>query len=148
MPAQDTERYIDVSMDWKNRRYLLGLIRNTKTGNQRWVLRVRFAARPLPRLPGDSHYFDAHVHTIGEWNQEGGFNLLSPKRNFGGPIPMIIAWTSRSVRRCTWSSWWNAPTGITSRPPGASCSRSAGGTSRGAAVTTIASKGAASGQPR
>src|SRR4051812_15768048 len=38
------------------------------------------------------------------------------------------------------------PTGITSRPPGLSCSRSGGGTSGAAAVTMIESKGACSAQ--
>jgi hypothetical protein len=37
--------------------------------------------------------------------------------------------------------------GITSRPPIRSCSSNAGGTCSGAAVTRIASNGAASGQP-
>ena len=47
------------------------------------------------------------------------------------------------------SSWspWGGPTGITMRPPGRSCSTSAGGTWRGG-LTMIASNGARSGQPK
>src|SRR5690606_19018251 len=42
----------------------------------------------------------------------------------------------------------DGPTGITSRPPSASCSSSAGGISSGAAVTMMPSYGAYSGQPQ
>ena len=45
------------------------------------------------------------------------------------------------------NSWLAAPTGSTSRPPGASCYTSAGGPRSGAAAPTIASNGARSGQP-
>jgi 5-methylcytosine-specific restriction endonuclease McrA len=45
------------------------------------------------------------------------------------------------------SSWKPVPTGTTIRPPSASWSTSACGSSGGAAVTTMASKGAFSGQP-
>src|SRR3989442_1033487 len=49
----------------------------------------------------------------------------------------------------TWSSscWSGRPTGMTSRPPSASCSTSGGGRSGAAAATTIASNGANSGRP-
>src|SRR5262249_51025602 len=45
--------------------------------------------------------------------------------------------TPDGVRVRTRSCWSCVPTGTTSRPPGASCISSAGGTSGGAAVTTI-----------
>ncbi len=53
------------------------------------MLRVHFASEPRPRLPGEGHYFDAHVHTIAERHQEDGASALAPRKALGGPIPML-----------------------------------------------------------
>jgi len=53
----------------------------------------------------------------------------------------------RSMRKSVWSRC-GPRSGSTSRPRGASCSSSAGGTRAAAAETKIAAKGACSGQPR
>ena len=53
-----------------------------------------------------------------------------------------------SVRVKTQSSWLDTPSGITRRPPGELPGALADQLAPGAAVTTIASNGAASGQPR
>src|SRR5947209_510776 len=58
-----------------------------------------------------------------------------------------VAWPVRRTRTSVCSRAV-APTGITSLPPIASCSRSVAGTSGPPAATTIASYGACSGQPR
>ena len=52
-----------------------------------------------------------------------------------------------AVRVITSSSWLTLPTGRTSRPPTLSCCLSGSGTRAGAAVTMMASKGAASASP-
>ena len=60
-------------------------------------------------------------------------------------LELALAVRRRRSRRCERSS---PPTGITSRPPIASWPFSASGTSGAPAATRMASKGAASGQPR
>ena len=44
----------------------------------------------LPQLPDTAgSYFDAHFHSIAEWYR--GKSLLGPKKNFGGPLQMLLA---------------------------------------------------------
>jgi len=89
VPARDEVRFLEVELAWRSRRRFLGSVSIPRSGTRRWVLRVALAAEPLPQLPGGGRYFDAHVHTITEWNQDDSFDPLSPKRNHGGPIPMV-----------------------------------------------------------
>ena len=60
----------------------------------------------------------------------------------------VFEFTQAVVRVMTFSCCaFAGPTGITSRPPGASCAMSAGGTASAPAVTRMASKGAKAAQP-
>ncbi len=74
------------------------------------------------------------------WAPTSGTNRTGPRSSSSNPSP---------IRRTRTSSWprVSGPTGMTSRPPSASCSSSASGTAGPPAVTTMASKGAASGYP-
>lgn len=89
VPARDEQRFVEITVNWTNRRRFLGVFRKTRTGTTRKVLRVRFAAAARPRLPGEGHYYDAHVHTVAEWYQDDSFDLFAPRKAWGGPIPMI-----------------------------------------------------------
>ena len=62
-----------------------------------------------------------------------------------GPARATCARTSSRWRRTSIRRWSRPSTGATRRPPSASCSSSAGGTSWAAAATLIASYGAAAG---
>jgi MYXO-CTERM domain-containing protein len=89
-PAQDEVRFVDATVDWSNRRrFLFGLFTQTATGTATKTLRVQFAAQSRPKLPGPGHYYDAHVHTMAEWFQDDAFSLTSPRKAWGGPIPML-----------------------------------------------------------
>lgn len=89
VPARDEERFVEVDVEWTKRRRFLGLLTTTRTGRTRKVLRVVFAAAPRPHLPGSGAYFDAHLHTVAEWTHTDSFDLMAPRKNFGGPIPMV-----------------------------------------------------------
>jgi Subtilase family len=93
-PAQDEVRFLDVSTEWTTQRRFLAVPVSTSSGRFQRVLRVTFAARPRPRLPGEGHYYDAHVHTISEWYQDVAAPSLAPRKALGGPIPMVAeaAW--------------------------------------------------------
>ena len=83
------DRYLEVRFQWRHRRQVL-FTTTTRTGSRRWVLRVTCAVDPRPRLSGSDAYFDAHCHTVAEWYQSDGFDPLAPKRNFCGPLPMLM----------------------------------------------------------
>jgi hypothetical protein len=88
-PAATIDRFLDVRLDWTNRRRFLRFFRRTRRGTLLKTLRVRFAADARPSLSNEGHYFDAHLHTAAEWYQDESFDVLAPKRNLGGPIPML-----------------------------------------------------------
>lgn len=88
-PAADEPRFLQVDVDWSNRRRFLWVFTQTDRGTTTKTLRIQFAAKPRPRLPGEGHYYDAHVHTSAEWYQDDSFNLLAPRKAWGGPIPML-----------------------------------------------------------
>ncbi|MGE0710938.1 MAG: S8 family serine peptidase [Planctomycetota bacterium] len=90
IPTAAEDRYLDVRYEWSNNRVFLFGSAKLQQGTTRWVLRTTFGAAPRPSLPGGGGYFDAHVHTIAEWCQEDGFDLLAPRRNLGGPLPMVM----------------------------------------------------------
>jgi hypothetical protein len=89
VPARDEVRFVEVDVEWTKRRRFLGLITTTTSGRTRKVLRVVFAAAPRPHLPGSGAYYDAHLHTVAEWTHTDSFDLMAPRKNFGGPIPMV-----------------------------------------------------------
>ena len=90
----------------------------------------------------------------------GGDRRSAPIRSGQAPWPRPMSLTKRTSqswrrriswpRRSTTTSIWaySAPRGMTIRPPSASWSIQAGGTSRAAAPQMIRSNGACSGQPR
>ncbi|MCW8141172.1 MAG: hypothetical protein KIT58_19910, partial [Planctomycetota bacterium] len=90
VPAAPEARFLEVDVDWTRRRSFLGVLSTTQQGRTRKVLRVEFARSPRPQLAGDNGYYDAHVHTISEWTHTDAFDLLAPRKAFGGPIPMIL----------------------------------------------------------
>ena len=81
--------YLEASASWSNRRRFLWIFRRTKHGSNRRVMRVQFPNDPRPQLSKNGHYLDSHVHTIAEWYQGSWLNLLAPRKNWGGPIPML-----------------------------------------------------------
>ncbi|MCO5167925.1 MAG: S8 family serine peptidase [Planctomycetes bacterium] len=85
----DDVRFVTVDVEWSSRRRFLWYFTLTSSGTTHKALRVQFAARPRPRLPGAGHYYDAHIHTGAEWYQDDSFSLLAPRKAWGGPIPML-----------------------------------------------------------
>ncbi|MCA8925899.1 MAG: hypothetical protein KDD82_29095, partial [Planctomycetes bacterium] len=81
--------YVEARAEWTNRRRFLFIFRRTGHGHSRRVMRVQFPNDARPRLTARGHYFDTHVHTIAEWYQGTWLNLLAPRKNWGGPIPML-----------------------------------------------------------
>lgn len=79
------EKYLRVSAEWSCKRFLWPCLGETHVK----VLRVIVPEQPLPQFAPGDHYFDAHVHTIAEQTAWGGV-LDSPRRNFGGPIAMLL----------------------------------------------------------
>lgn len=88
-PAADEARFVQVDVEWSNRRRFLWVFSQTASGTASKTLRVQFASRSRPRLPGEGHYYDAHVHTTAEWFQDDSFSLMAPRKAWGGPIPML-----------------------------------------------------------
>ena len=87
--AQDEVRFIEVVSEWRLVRGFLNAPTTVKRGTTRKLLQVRFAANTRPRLPEGGAYFDAHVHTVAEWYQDQSFDPIAPRKNWGGPIPML-----------------------------------------------------------
>ncbi|MEZ6184994.1 MAG: S8 family serine peptidase [Planctomycetota bacterium] len=81
--------YLEASAAWSNRRRFLFFFRRTGHGTSRRVMRVQFPNDARPQLGPGGHYLDTHVHTIAEWYQGSWLNLLAPRKNWGGPIPML-----------------------------------------------------------
>ncbi|MEZ0228460.1 MAG: S8 family serine peptidase, partial [Planctomycetota bacterium] len=89
-PSAPTMRFVDVRMTWTaHRSAWFGLSVATDKGTYKKVLGVNFAARALPVLPGDGRYYDTHVHTIAEWYITSPYDLLAPKKAYGGPLTML-----------------------------------------------------------
>ncbi len=83
-------KYLDVRLDWEYERKLFyGIFTVTRTGSTRKGLAVTFGAAPLPAPPGETHYYDAHLHTVAEWFFDNPINLFAPRKAYGGPICMI-----------------------------------------------------------
>ncbi len=140
VPTALQDRFIDVTINWTNKRRFLSFFTQTDTGSTHWVLRVRFPGTPRPQLAGlKGRYYDAHLHTMAEWHQEDGFNLLAPRRNLGGPIPMIkeaayalgitdgIDAVGGRVITTDHSSFYNQGDSLRDRPPFGPTSVNAGG---------------------
>ncbi|MCA8926149.1 MAG: hypothetical protein KDD82_30360, partial [Planctomycetes bacterium] len=85
----DEDRFVTCEVEWTNRRRFLHYLWRTHTGTYTKTLKTRFASQPRPYLPGEGRYFDAHMHTTAEWYQDDSFDVLAPRKAFGGPIPMI-----------------------------------------------------------
>lgn len=89
-PTSLTERFIDVKVDWSQRRPLFFGITQTRSGSHRSVMRVRFPAAGLPEMPGENHYHDVHHHTIAEWYFGSPLDLFAPRKAYGGPLQMVF----------------------------------------------------------
>jgi hypothetical protein len=89
IPTAPEVRYLDLRVEWTNKRKFLLVATKTYTGTTTWVLQTTFAKEPRPQMPMGAAYYDAHVHTIAEWHQEDGLNLIAARKNLGGPIPMV-----------------------------------------------------------
>ncbi|MBI4576309.1 MAG: S8 family serine peptidase [Planctomycetes bacterium] len=87
VPSATVTKYLDVNLRWRFARKLL-FFYTYSDGVHRSVLRVQFASDPLPALPGEARYYDTHVHTIAEWFFGSTFNLLAPRKAYGGPVHM------------------------------------------------------------
>ena len=87
--GQDEVRYLEVSSEWRLLRGFQNSPRTVKTGSTSKVMEVRFAAYSRPKLQGGGGYYDAHVHTVAEWYQDQSFDALAPRKNWGGPLPML-----------------------------------------------------------
>ena len=85
----DEDRFVTCEVEWTNRRRFLHYLWRTHAGTYTKTLKTRFASQPRPYLPGEGRYFDAHTHTTAEWYQDDSFDVLAPRKAFGGPIPMI-----------------------------------------------------------
>ncbi|MCA8922518.1 MAG: hypothetical protein KDD82_11955, partial [Planctomycetes bacterium] len=95
VPTVDVETYLDVTLRWEQRRTILGVVTIPRSGQHRAVMKVRFAADPLPQLPGENHYHDAHHHTIAEWHFGSDLDVFAPRKAYGGPLQMVFetAWS-------------------------------------------------------
>ncbi|MBL4847424.1 MAG: S8 family serine peptidase [Planctomycetes bacterium] len=87
--AWDEVRYLEVITDWRLIRGFLNSPRTVKRGQASKVMEIRFAANARPQLAGGGGYYDAHVHTVAEWYQDQAFDVLAPRKNWGGPLPML-----------------------------------------------------------
>ena len=88
-PQAATFKYVDVKLHYASHRYNFWGTLEVDSADYHKVLRVTFDSRPLPVLPGDGHYYDTHCHTIAEWYFSSQFDLLAPRKAYGGPIVMI-----------------------------------------------------------
>jgi MYXO-CTERM domain-containing protein len=88
--GQDDVRFLDVRIEWANRRKFLVAFYRTTTGTSDKVMRVQLATQARPVLSGEGRYFDSHIHTYAEWFQDDGFSLLNPRKAWGGPLPMLM----------------------------------------------------------
>ncbi|MBI3726427.1 S8 family serine peptidase [bacterium] len=89
-PAESVTKYLDVSLSYTaHRSFFFGLFTLTDTGTFHKVLKVELAKNTLPVLPGAGRYYDTHVHSIAEWYFSSMFDLLAPRKNYGGPIVML-----------------------------------------------------------
>jgi subtilase family protein len=87
--GQDEVRYLEVQSQWRLLRGFQNSPRTIKTGSTSKVMEVRFAGLSRPQLQGGGGYYDAHVHTVAEWYQDQSFDALAPRKNWGGPLPML-----------------------------------------------------------
>ncbi|MCW8140462.1 MAG: hypothetical protein KIT58_16310, partial [Planctomycetota bacterium] len=125
----DDVRFVAVDVEWSNRRRFLWVFNQTVSGTAHKTLRVQFAARPRPRLPGAGHYYDAHIHTGAEWYQDDSFSLIAPRKAWGGPIPMLkeaalalgltdaLDATAGRVITTDHNTYYNAGDSLRDRPP-------------------------------
>lgn len=88
-PPSALTRYLEGRLEWAFHRRLLWVFRITRHGSHRKVLSVVFGPTDLPRLPGEGQYYDAHLHTIAEWHHNSPLQLTAPRKNYGGPLPML-----------------------------------------------------------
>jgi subtilisin family serine protease len=83
------DKYVDVDVDWEQRRIVLWLFRKTRDGDHKSVMKVHFAQDDFPSLPGDNHYHDVHHHTIAEWYFGSALDIFAPRKAYGGPLQMV-----------------------------------------------------------
>jgi thermitase len=88
-PAAPVTRFVDAEVRWSFHRRLLWIFQITRSGSARKVMRVVLGPRDLPRLPGEGHYYDAHLHTIAEWYHASPLALTAPRKAYGGPLIML-----------------------------------------------------------
>lgn len=81
--------YIDGTVEWRTRRHIIWSFYDTTTGSHRKVLQIRLSDEDIPRLPGLGHYYDVHFHTESEWHGASSFDILAPRKAYGGPHVMV-----------------------------------------------------------
>src|SRR5206468_1872079 len=96
-----------------------------------------------PRCDGLGHALSSKDRGMTAQSVRRASPVIGTKRT-GSRVSRSIPWTVRTSRMSCWSP---DPTGTIIRPPTFNWSTRDPGTSGGAAVTTMASKGASSGQP-
>ncbi|RME04804.1 MAG: hypothetical protein D6805_01670, partial [Planctomycetota bacterium] len=88
-PPQMLEKYFSVDVSWSYHRHLFWNFYWIRRGKYHKTLKIHFYSQPLPTLPGEGKYFDVHFHTIAEWTFAPFYQILAPKKAWGGPIQMI-----------------------------------------------------------
>ncbi len=81
--------FLEAALDWKTTRHIIWSITTTKTGTHKKVLRIHLADEDLPRLDPEGHYYDVHFHAESEWHFDSFFNILAPRKAYGGPHLMV-----------------------------------------------------------
>ncbi len=90
VPPAGVAKYLQVDVHWTAYAFLGDAV-PVKDGTQKWTLRVLFGTTPMPTLPGESRYYDTHLHTIAEWHQspDPESEPFAPSKAYGGPIQMV-----------------------------------------------------------
>ncbi len=81
--------YLDTLVEWETERPIIWSFSHKSTGKHRKVLKVTLADEDLPRLPGEGHYYDVHYHSESEWHFGDTFDILAPRKAYGGPHLMF-----------------------------------------------------------
>jgi hypothetical protein len=70
-------------------RYKTALLQLWYSDRTRRMLATSIDPTPLPKFPGNGHYFDPHFHSIAEWYTK--YDPLGPAKAYGGPLWMVTA---------------------------------------------------------
>ncbi len=81
--------FLEAKLRWKTTRHIIWSITTTKTGTHKKVMRIHLADEDLPRLGPDGHYYDVHFHAESEWHFGSFFDILAPRKAYGGPHLMV-----------------------------------------------------------